>query len=316
MWMYVLKRILAFIPTLYIVATFIFFLTRVVPGDPAWVLVGHQLATEEKVAEVRKDLGLDKPIHTQYIIWLSKAIRGDFGTSIFFKLPVIQVISERFPVTLSLAGLSLLMTILVGIPLGIVSATRHNTKVDHFSTIFSVLGISMPSFWLGFLLVILFSVELGWFPTSGYRPISLGFVPWISHLILPAISLSLAEMALLTRMTRSSMLEVLGKDYIVTARAKGLSERMVVYKHALRNALVTVMTVLGLIFALALGGSVLIENVFAIPGLGRLIVTAAIRRDYPIIEGGMIYLTGIALLVNLLVDISYTLINPGVTYEK
>jgi peptide/nickel transport system permease protein len=316
MWMYVLKRIMAFIPTVFIVVTVIFFLTRVVPGDPAWVLVGHQLATEEKVAEVRRELGLDKPILTQYLIWLPRAIQGDFGSSIFFKQPVIQVISEKFPVTLSLAGLSLLVTVVVGVPLGIISARKHNTKVDHISTIFSVLGISMPSFWLGFLLVMVFSVNLGWFPTSGYRPLSLGFVPWISHLVLPVISLSLAEMALLTRMTRSSMLEVLGKEYIVTARAKGLSEGMVVYKHAFRNALVPVVTVVGLIFALSLGGSVLIENVFAIPGLGRLIVSAAIRRDYPIVEGGMIYFTGIALFVNLLVDISYTLINPKLTYEK
>jgi peptide/nickel transport system permease protein len=314
--MYVVKRVMAFIPTVFIVVTVIFFLTRVVPGDPAWVLVGHQLATEEKVAEVRRELGLDKPILTQYLNWLPRAIQGDFGSSIFFKQPVIQVISERFPVTLSLAGLSLLVTIVVGVPLGILSATKHNTKVDHFSTIFSVLGISMPSFWLGFLLVMVFSVSFGWFPTSGYRPLSLGFVPWVSHLVLPVVSLSLAEMALLTRMTRSSMLEVLGKEYIVTARAKGLSEGMVVYKHAFKNALVTVVTVIGLIFALSLGGSVLIENVFAIPGLGRLIVSAAIRRDYPIVEGGMVYFTGIALFVNLLVDISYTLINPKLTYEK
>ena len=316
MWLYLLKRILAFIPAVFIVATLIFFLTRVVPGDPAWVLVGHQLSSEERLAEVRQELGLDKPIHTQYVMWLSKAIQGDFGTSIFFQQPVVKVIAERFPVTLSLTVLSLLLTILVGIPLGIFSAIRHNTRIDHFSTFFSVLGVSLPSFWVGFLLVLLFSVTLGWFPTSGYRPISLGFVPWIRHLILPVVSLSLAEMALLTRMTRSSMLDVLGRDYIYTARAKGLGEGRVVLKHAFRNALVTVVTVIGLIFALGLGGSVLIENVFALPGLGRLIVSAAVRRDYPIVQAGMIYLTGVALLVNLIVDISYSWINPQVTYEK
>lgn len=316
MWLYLMKRILAFIPAVFIVATLIFFLTRVVPGDPAWVLVGHQLSSEERLAEVRQELGLDKPIHTQYVMWLSKAVQGDFGTSIFFQQPVVQVIAERFPVTLSLTVLSLLLTILVGIPLGILSATRHNTRIDHFSTFFSVLGISLPSFWVGFLLVLLFSVTLGWFPTSGYRSISLGFVPWIRHLILPVVSLSLAEMALLTRMTRSSMLDVLGRDFIYTARAKGLGEGRVVLKHAFRNALVTVVTVIGLIFALGLGGSVLIENVFALPGLGRLIVSAAVRRDYPIVQAGMIYLTGVALLVNLFVDISYSWINPQVTYEK
>lgn len=313
---YILKRLFAFIPTVFIVVTIIFFLTRIVPGDPAWVLIGHQLATEEKAAEVRKELGLDKPVLTQYGIWLGNIIKGDFGTSIFYKRPVFEIISEKFPVTLSLASLSLLVTILVGIPLGILSAARHNTRTDHFSTLFSVLGISIPSFWLGFLFIILFSVILGWFPTSGYRSLSFGFFPWIRHLFLPVITLSLAEMALLTRMTRSSMLEALGKEYITTAWAKGLNERMVVFKHAFKNASITIVTVVGLIFALSLGGSVLIENVFAIPGLGRLIVTAAIRRDYPIVEGGMIYFTLIALFVNLLVDISYTFINPKVTYER
>jgi peptide/nickel transport system permease protein len=316
MLIYILKRILAFFPTILFVATIIFFLTRIVPGDPAWVLVGHQLATEEKVAEVRKELGLDKPLLNQYVHWLGNAFKGDFGSSIFYKRPVLDVISERFPVTLSLASLSLVLTILVGVPLGIISAARHNTGIDHFSTGFSVLGISLPSFWLGFLLIILFSVILGWFPTSGYRSLSFGFGPWISHLILPVISLSLAEMALLTRMTRSSMLEILGKEYITTAWAKGLNERRVILKHAFKNAMVTIVTVTGLIFALSLGGSVLIENVFAIPGLGRLIVSAAVRRDYPIVEGAMIYFTFIALVVNLLVDISYSFINPKVTYDK
>ena len=312
---YILKRLFAFIPTVFIVVTIIFFLTRIIPGDPAWVLIGHQLATEEKAAEVRKELGLDKPVLTQYGTWLSNIIKGDFGTSIFYKRPVFEIISEKFPVTLSLASLSLLVTILIGIPLGILSAARHNTRTDYFCTAFSVIGISLPSFWLGFLFIILFSVILGWFPTSGYRSLSFGFLPWIRHLFLPVITLSLAEMALLTRMTRSSMLEVLGQEYITTAWAKGLNERMVVFKHAFKNALITIVTVVGLIFALSLGGSVLIENVFAIPGLGRLIVTAAIRRDYPIVEAGMIYFTVIALFVNLLVDISYTFINPKVTYE-
>jgi len=315
MWTYVTKRILAFIPTIFIVVTLIFVMTRVIPGDPAWMLVGHQGVTEEKVAQVRKELGLDKPIAIQYMTWFSKAIKGDLGNSIFYKRPVIELISERFPVTLSLAGGALLLTIIIALPLGILSATRHNTIVDNISMVFAVVGVSLPVFWLGFLFIILFAVTLGWFPTSGYRPLTSGLIPWIRHLFLPVLSLSLTQIALLTRITRSSMLEVLGQEYIVTARAKGLSEWMIIYKHALKNALVPIVTVGGLIFALSLGGSVLVENVFAIPGLGRLIVTAAIRRDYPIVQGGMLYLTGIALLVNLLVDISYTLINPKVTYE-
>lgn len=315
MWMYITKRILAFIPTMFIVVTLIFFLTRVIPGDPAWMLVGHQGVTEEKVAEVRKELGLDKPIFIQYMTWLSKALKGDLGNSIFYKRPVIKLISEKFYVTLSLAGGALLVTLIIGLPLGILSAIRRNTIVDNISMVVAVLGVSLPVFWVGFLFILLFAVALRWLPTSGYRPLTWGFIPWMRHLLLPVLSLSLTQIALLARITRSSMLEVLGREYIVTARAKGLPRWMVIYKHALRNALVTIITVVGLIFALGLGGSVLIENVFAIPGLGRLIVTAAIRRDYPIVQGGMLYLTGITLLVNLLVDISYSLINPKVTYE-
>jgi len=315
MWTYVAKRILAFIPTMVIAVTLIFFLTRVIPGDPAWMLVGHQGVTEEKVAEVRKELGLDKPIFIQYMVWLSKVLKGDLGNSIFYNRPVIELIYEKFYVTLSLAGGALLLTVIIAVPLGIVSAIKHNTIIDSISMVFAVAGASLPVFWLGFLFMILFAVILRWFPTSGYRPLTWGFIPWIKHLLLPVLSLSMAQIALLSRTTRSSMLEALGKEYIVTARAKGLSKWMVIYKHALKNALSTIVTVGGVIFALSLGGTILIENVFAIPGLGRLIVTAAIRRDYPIIQAGVLYLTGIALLVNLLIDISYPLINPKVTYE-
>ncbi|MCP4398844.1 MAG: ABC transporter permease [bacterium] len=315
MWVYIIKRIFAFIPTVFIVLTLIFVLTRIVPGDPAWVLVGHQGVTQEKVEEVRRQLGLDKPILIQYITWLPKVFKGDFGESIFYRRPVIELISERFTVTLSLASLALFLTLIVAFPLGILSATNHNTLVDNVSMVSAVLGVSLPQFWLGFLFIILFSVTLRWFPTSGYRRLSFGFIPWIRYLVLPVLALSLSQIALLTRIIRSSMLEVLGKEYIVTAQAKGLSQGKVVYKHALKNAMITIITAIGLVFALSLGGSVIIENVFAIPGLGRLIVTAAVRRDYPIIEGGMLYLTGIALLINLFVDISYTFINPQVMYE-
>jgi peptide/nickel transport system permease protein len=225
------------------------------------------------------------------------------------------VIADRFPVTLTLAGLAMLLTLALAIPLGIFAATRQNSLVDHATSVFSTLGVSLPSFWLGFLLIILFAVTLHWFPSSGYRPLSMGIVPWLSRLVLPVIALALSQVALLVRTTRSSMLEVLGMEYVTAARAKGLSEAKVIYKHALRNAFISIITVIGLTFALSLGGSVIIENVFAIPGLGQLITTAAIRRDYPVIEGGMMYLTVISLAVNLLVDISYTLINPRVVYE-
>ena len=312
---YLVRRILAFVPTLLISVTLIFILTRLVPGNPVWALVGHQSVSEEKIKEVSHELGLDRPVLVQYITWLPKALSGDFGTSIFFDKPVLAIIADRFPVTLTLAGLAMLLTLILAIPLGIFSATRQNSLLDQATSVFSTLGVSLPSFWLGFLLIILFAVVLHWLPSSGYRPLSVGFVPWISRLVLPVIALALSQIALLVRTTRSSMLEVLSLEYVTAARAKGLSEAAVIYKHALRNAFITIVTVIGLTFALSLGGSVIIENVFALPGLGQLITTAAIRRDYPVIEGGMVYLTVISLLVNLLVDISYTLINPRVMYE-
>jgi peptide/nickel transport system permease protein len=312
---YLIRRVLAFIPTLLISVTLIFVLTRLVPGNPVWSLVGHQSVSEEKIEEVSRELGLDRPILVQYLTWLPRALSGDFGSSIFFNKPVVSVIAERFPVTLTLAGLAMLLTLAFALPLGIVSAMRQNTVLDHATSFFSTLGVSVPSFWLGFLLIILFAVTLHWFPSSGYRPLAAGFIPWVSRLVLPVVALALSQVALLVRTTRSSMLEVLGMEYVTAARAKGLREGKVIVKHALRNALISIVTVIGLTFALSLGGSVIIENVFAIPGLGQLITTAALRRDYPVIEGGMMYLTVISLVVNLLVDISYTLINPRVAYE-
>jgi peptide/nickel transport system permease protein len=312
---YIVRRVLAFIPTLLISVTLIFILTRLVPGNPVWALVGHQSVSEEKIKEVSHELGLDRPVIVQYLTWLPKALSGNFGTSIFFNKPVVEVIADRFPVTLTLAGLAMVLTLLLAIPLGILAATRQNSFLDHSTSVFSTLGVSIPSFWLGFLLIILFAVMLRWFPSSGYRPVSMGIVPWLSRLVLPVVALALSQVALLVRTTRSSMLEVLSLEYVTAARAKGLNEGTVIFKHALRNALISIVTVVGLTFALSLGGSVIIENVFAIPGLGQLITTAAVRRDYPVIEGGMVYLTVVSLIVNLLVDFSYTLINPRVVYE-
>ncbi|UCH27550.1 MAG: ABC transporter permease [Trueperaceae bacterium] len=315
MWAYILRRILAFIPTVFIAVTLIFIFTRLVPGNPVWALLGHQAVDVDRIDEVTRELGLDRPVLVQYVQWLPKALTGDFGSSIFYNRPVVQVIIDRFPVTLGLAGLAMLVTLAIGLPLGVLAAVRQNSIFDNFSMIFATLGVSLPSFWLGFLLIILFSVTLHWFPSSGYRDLSFGFSAWFSRMILPVLALSAAQIALLVRMTRSSMLEVLGQAYIVTAQAKGLKNRKVIYKHALRNAFVSIITIIGLIFALSLGGSVIIENVFAIPGLGQLITTAAIRRDYPIIEGTMVYLTVISLVINLLVDISYTIINPRLGYD-
>ena len=315
MWAYIVRRLLAFIPTMFFVVTLVFILTRLIPGDPAGIIAGHQLATEERIQKIRSELGLDKPIAVQYSIWLSRAVRGDFGTSIFFNQPVNEVVLSRLPVTMSLAFLSLALAIALSVPLGILAATRRNSTADAATMVFSVLGISFPPFWLGFILILLFSVTLRWLPTSGYRPWSMGIDQWFRYLILPSVSLCLSQIALLTRTTRASMLEVLSKEYITTARAKGLGGLRVIYGHALQNAMISVVTVAGLAFAVILGGSIIIESVFALPGVGRLVVNAALRRDYPVIQGSVTYLVAISLLVNLLVDLSYAVINPRITYE-
>jgi peptide/nickel transport system permease protein len=314
MWTYIFRRLLGFIPTVFIAITLIFIFTRLLPGNPVEALMGDQSVSAEKIDEVVRQMGYDRPILVQYLEWLPKVLVGDLGYSVFYKQAVLDVITSRFPVTFNLAVLSLIVTVVVALPIGILSATRQNSWIDNVGMIVTTIWISLPSFWIGFLFIIFFSVMLRWFPSSGYREIAFGFDAWLSRLVLPVLSLSLAHVALLVRMTRSSMLEVLGNEYIVSARAKGLTERRVVYKHALRNALVSIMTVIGLIFALNLGGSIIIESVYALPGLGQLVATAALRRDYAIIEGGMLYFILVALVVNLVVDISYTLINPRIRY--
>jgi peptide/nickel transport system permease protein len=314
MFAYVVRRFLGMIPTLFIVVTIVFFMTPVMPGDPVAVLLGPQ-ATEDRIQELRERMGLDRPVLIQYRDWLFRALRGDFGRSYFLERPVTQAVWERLPVTFSLAFLAIGLTILIAVPLGIISAVRRNSLTDNATMVFSVAGISIPDFWLGFMLILLFSVQLGWFPTSGYRPLSSGFLTWIQYLILPVLTISLAQMALLARMTRASMVEVLDKDYVRTAKAKGLSQRVVVLRHALRNALVTVITVIGLSFAIVLGGAVIVETVFALPGVGLLVVSAAVRRDFPVIQGVVIYLSVLYLVVNLLVDVTYAWVNPRIRYE-
>lgn len=311
---YALRRVLAFAPTIFIALTLIFVTTRLVPGSPVWSLIGHQSVDAAQIDEITRQLGLDRPILVQYAEWLPRVVTGDFGESIFYGRPVAEVIAERFPVTLYVTVLAMLLTIVVGMSLGILAAVRRGGFIDYLSNVLSSLGMAVPAFWLGFILIIVFAVTLRWVPASGYRDPSFGFWPWLSRLILPVIALSLAQIGLVIRMTRSAMIDVLGRDYIVMARAKGLTESRVVLRHALKNAMIQIVTVLGLTFALGLGGSVIIENVFALPGLGQLITIAAVRRDYPMLEGGIFYLTLIALLVNLLVDLTYALLNPRVRY--
>lgn len=312
---YALRRLLSFVPTVLLALTAIFFLTRMIPGSPIAALLG-QSAGSEQLDVVGRDLGLEKPLLTRYAEWLPRVIRGDFGTSLFYSDPVIDVVADRFPVTLYLATLSLIVTILVGLPLGILAAVRRGTAVDYGTNVFSSLGMAMPSFWLGFLLVILFAVHLGWLPASGYRGPEFGIGEWLRRLALPVLAQSLAQIGLVIRMTRASMVEVLGQEYITMARLKGLPENRVVFRHALKNAMTQITTVIGLTFALGLGGSVIIENVFSLPGLGQLITVAAVRRDYPMLEAGVFYLTLVALVVNLAVDLSYAVFNPRVRYSR
>ena len=311
---YALRRVLAFIPTIFITLTLIFFLTRLVPGSPIWALIGHQSVDAAQIDAITKELGLDRPLIAQYLEWLPRVLTGDFGNSIFYGRPVAQIVADRFPVTLYLTTFAMILTIAVGMPLGIVAAIRRGRIADYASNTFSSLGMAMPSFWLGFLLIITFAVVLNWLPSSGYRSPDFGIWQWLSRLILPVIAQSLAQIGLVVRMTRASMIEVLGQEYITMARAKGLSESRVVLKHALKNAMIQIVTVIGLTFALGLGGSVIIENVFALPGLGHLITIAAVRRDYPMLEGGILYLTLVALVVNLTVDLAYAFFNPRIRY--
>lgn len=309
---YTLRRILVFVPTLFITLTLIFVLTRMLPGSPVTSLLGTQSVNAAMLDEVSQQLGLDRPILVQYFDWLPRILTGDFGQSLFFSKPVAEVLFDRFPVTLSLTIFALLVTIAIGIPLGILSAVKRGSFLDYLGNVLSSFGMALPPFWLGFILILVFAVDLKWLPSSGYRPIEMGFWPWLSRLILPTIALSLSQIGLIIRMTRSTMLEVLESEYVGMARAKGMPESIVIIRHALRNAMVQIVTAVGLLFALGLGGSVIIEQVFALPGLGELITTAAIRRDYATLEGGIFYLTLTALVVNLMVDLAYAYFNPRV----
>lgn len=309
---YALRRIVVFVPTLFITLTLIFVLTRMLPGSPVVTLLGGQSVNAAMLDQVSQDLGFDRPILVQYVEWLPRILTGNFGESLFFTKPVADVLMQRFPVTLSLTVFALVLTILVGIPLGILSAVKRGSVLDYLGNIISSIGMALPPFWLGFILILVFAVDLKWLPSSGYRPIDMGFWPWFSRLILPTIALSLSQIGLIVRMTRSTMLEVLDTEYVGMARAKGMPEWIVILRHALRNAMVQIITAIGLLFALGLGGSVIIEQVFALPGLGELITTAAIRRDYATLEAGIFYLTLTALFVNLLVDLAYAYFNPRV----
>ncbi|MGL4495489.1 MAG: ABC transporter permease [Beijerinckiaceae bacterium] len=310
---YILRRLLATIPVMLVVAVFVFLMLRLTPADPAAIIAGDN-ATAEQVAQIRSRLGLDQPIFTQFFIWIGNILSGNLGESFFFKKTVVELISERFEPTLSLAFITIFIAVVVAVPLGVLAAYKHGTWIDRIVMGFSVLGFSVPVFVVGYVLIYLFSIKLGWLPVQGYQRIAQGFGGWFERLLLPALTLSVIYIALIARMTRTSVLEVLSEDYIRTARAKGQVELKVLFRHALKNAAVPIVTVVGLGIALLIGGVVVTESVFTIPGLGRLTVDAVLARDYPVIQAVILLFSLIYVVINLLVDLTYTLFDPRIRY--
>jgi ABC-type dipeptide/oligopeptide/nickel transport system permease component len=305
-YQYIVRRLLLTIPVVFGVSLIVFSSIRLIPGDPARALAGVN-ATPEYIQQIRDRYGLDDPIYVQYGRFMMGLATGDLGTSTFSRRPVTTEIGERFPRTLTLASISLLISTIVGVSAGIVSATRRNSLFDNVSMFVALVGVAAPVFWMALMLQLLFAVQLRWLPATG--------MGGVRHLILPAITLGMASAALMARITRSSMLDVLKQDFITTARAKGLAERVVVYKHALKNALIPVVTVLGLQFGILLGGAVLTETVFAWPGVGRLLVDAILRRDYPIVQGTVMLLAFLFVIINLVVDVIYAFLDPRIHYQ-
>lgn len=311
---YIARRLLFAIPVLLGASFLVFISIRFIPGDPAVAIAG-ELATPEYIAQVREQMGLDEPLLIQYGLYLQRTLQGDWGQSVRTRVPVTQEIMERLPRTLQLAVLSLFIAALIGIPIGVISATRANSWIDTVSMVFALLGVSMPIFWLGLMLMIFFSVQVtAWLDLSQPFLPPTGSETW-KHAIMPTIALSANSMAIQARMTRATMLEVLRADYIRAARAKGVREQVVIYKHALRNALVPIVTIIGLQFGTLLGGAVLTETVFSWPGIGRLLIDSISYRDYPVIQGTVLLIAGGFVLVNLLVDITYAYLNPRIRYD-
>ena len=310
---YILRRLLATIPVIGMVALFVFSLLYLTPGDPAAVIAGD-IATVEDIERIRQKLGLDQPFLTRFWVWASAVLQGDLGISIFTNLPVTQLIGQRVGPTLSLALCTLIVAVAVAVPLGVVGAWKAGKLVDRLVMLFSVAGFSMPVFVLAYVLIYLFAIDLDWLPVQGYAPLRDGFWPWLSHLILPSIALGTIYIALIARITRAAMLEVLSQDYVRTAHAKGLAPSAVLLGHALKNAAVPIVTIIGIGIALLISGVVVTESVFAIPGIGRLTVDAILRRDYPIIQGVILLFSSIYVLVNLAVDLSYRFFDPRIQY--
>jgi peptide/nickel transport system permease protein len=313
MFSYVLRRVLATIPVMLIVAVLVFLMLRLTPSDPAAIIAGDNANTEQ-VAEIRRRLGLDQPILTQFVIWMGKTLQGDFGESFFFKKQVAELISDRLEPTLSLACFTIVLAIAIAIPLGVLAAYRHGGWLDRAVMGFSVLGFSVPVFVIGYVLIYIFAIELNWLPVQGYQRLAQGVGGWLQRLILPSITLAVIFVALIARITRTSVLEVMNEDYIRTARAKGQTEPKVLIRHALANAAVPIVTVIGFGVALLIGGVVVTESVYTIPGLGRLTVDAVLARDYPTIQAVILLFSLAYVLINLAVDLTYTFLDPRIRY--
>lgn len=310
---YVVRRILATVPVMAIVALFVFSLLYIAPGDPAAVIAGDQ-ATPQDIERIRATLGLDRPFLVRFGEWVWNLLHADFGTSIFTGLPVTQLIAQRIEPTLSLMVVTLVFAVVVAVPVGVLAAWKAGTFIDRAFMAFAVFGFSVPVFVVGYILAYIFALQLEWLPVQGYTPLSAGVWRWLTNLILPAAALGFIYIALIARITRTAMLEVLQQDYIKTARSKGLSETKILFLHALKNAAVPIVTVIGIGVALLIGGAVVTESVFAIPGLGRLTIDAILRRDYPVIQGLVLLFSFVYVLINLLVDLAYIVLDPRIRY--
>ncbi|MSP00738.1 MAG: ABC transporter permease [Acetobacteraceae bacterium] len=310
---YFLRRVLATIPVVLMVALFVFSLLYIAPGDPAAIIAGDQ-ATPADVERIRESLGLDRPFVVRFVEWLWNVVRGDLGTSIFTNLPVSHMIRQRIEPTVSLMVLTLILSLSTAIPMGVIAAWKHGTLIDRGVMMVAVFGYSTPVFVVGYLLAYIFALQLDWLPVQGFTSISQGLGPFLRNLILPAVALGLIYMALIARITRATMLDVLSQDYVRTAKAKGVAQKGILFVHALKNAAVPIVTIVGIGFAALIGGAVVTESVFAIPGLGRLTVDAILRRDYPVIQGVVLLFSFIYVVVNLAVDLLYTVFDPRIRY--
>ncbi|CQR46270.1 Glutathione transport system permease protein GsiC [Paraliobacillus sp. PM-2] len=312
---FLFKRIIQLIPTLFIVAVIVFFITRMLPGNPAAVMLGPQ-ASAEDIAAYSDKLGLNDPMYQQFFDYLLNLVTLDFGNSLSYNQPIVDLIMERFPNTILLAVSALILAVIVGVPAGIIAARKQNTLIDYSVTTLSLIGVSMPIFWLGVMLVLYFSVNLGWLPATGMGSLEDGFWDFISHLILPSIALATIPTSQFARIIRSSMLETISQDYVKTARSKGLKEFMVINKHAFKNALTPLITVMGLQFSALLGGAVLTETIFSWPGMGLLIIDAIEKRDFVVVQSTVIFVAVIYVVINLIVDILYKVVNPKVNLDS